>query len=117
MTVYQQLKVDQVGEVTVVRFRESNISAFSAVEKLAEELYQLVEVENRKKLLLNFASVGFLSSSALGKFISLNGKLKARSGAVKLCNLQPQVLDVFLICKLDRLFDIRTDEAEALRCF
>ena len=71
-----------------------------------------MEVESRKKLLLNFSSVDFLSSAALGKLITLDKKVKANSGALKLSNVRPEIYEVFAITKLNRLFDIKSDEAE-----
>ncbi len=36
---------------------------------------------------------------------------------MKLCSLRPEVLEVFRICKLDQVFDIREDEADAMLSF
>ena len=72
------------------------------------------EEEKREKLILNFAIVDFLSSAALGKLITLDKKVKAHSGKLKLCNIRPEIYEVFAITKLNKLFDIKTDEAEAL---
>jgi anti-sigma B factor antagonist len=74
-------------------------------------------VESRRKLLLNFSSVDFLSSAALGKLITLDKKVKANSGSLKLSNIRPEIYEVFAITKLNRLFDIKSDEADALAAF
>ena len=39
------------------------------IQELGHELYQLVEQDNRSKIILNFSNVEFLSSAALGKLI------------------------------------------------
>ncbi len=117
MNEHRQLKIEEVGDVTVVHFREHWISNTSVIGELGQELYQLVEQGEGRKLVLDFSSVEFLSSAALGKLISLNGKVKARNGVLKFCNIQPQVLEVFFICNLNRLFDIRQDAAGALSSF
>jgi anti-sigma B factor antagonist len=117
MNEFRQLKVEEVGDVTVVHLREHWISNTLAIEELGKELYQVVAQENCNKLVLDFSSVEFLSSAALGKLISLNGKVKARKAAMKLCNIQPPVLEVFFVCNLNRLFDIRPDAAGALASF
>ena len=74
-------------------------------------------MENRKKLVLNFSSVDFLSSAALGKLITLDKKMKAKSGKLKLCNIRPEIYEVFAITRLNRLFDIKDEEADALAAF
>lgn len=117
MTEYQKLQIDNAGEVTVVHLRQRRIADLTEIEQFGRELYQLVEKENRTKMVLDFSAVEFLSSAAFGKLIVLNGKVKARDGALKLCNIRPQVLEIFHVCKLDSIFDIRQDEADALPTF
>jgi len=117
MAGYRRLEVSEVGDVTVVRFRDQKIIEDINIQELGQELFQLVEVENRKKLLLNFSSVDFLSSAALGKLITLDKKVKAAAGVLKFSNIRPEIFEVFAITKLNRLFDIRTDEADALAAF
>ena len=76
-----------------------------------------MEQEKRKNLLLNFSSVEFLSSAALGKLITLDKKVKANGGRLKLSNIRPEIYEVFAITKLNKLFDIKDDEADALAAF
>jgi anti-anti-sigma regulatory factor len=43
--------------------------------------------------------------------------LRDPKGRVKLCNLQPGVVEIFHASRLDRVFSITEDVAEALRSF
>jgi len=117
MAEYRRLDVSQVGDVTVVRFRDNKIIEDINIQELGQELFQLVEVENRKRLLLNFSAVDFLSSAALGKLITLDKKVKAAAGTLKLSNIRAEIYEVFSITKLNRLFDIKANEADALAAF
>ena len=117
MAEHRHLLINEVGDVTVVHFRDSRITEDLSIQELGQELFQLVEAEKRNKLALNFAGVDFLSSSALGKLITLEKKMKAHNGQLKLCSIRPQIYEVFVITKLNRLFDIRKDEADALAAF
>jgi anti-sigma B factor antagonist len=117
MAGYRRLEVSELGDVTVVRFRDQKIIEDINIQELGQELFHLVEVESRRKLLLNFSSVDFLSSAALGKLITLDKKVKANSGSLKLSNIRPEIYEVFAITKLNRLFDIKSDEADALAAF
>ena len=117
MAEYQRLDVNEVGDVTVVRFRDQKIIEDINIQELGRELFELVEVEKREKLVLNFSSVDFLSSAALGKLITLEKKVKANAGVLKLSNIRPEIYEVFAITKLNRLFDIKDDEADALAAF
>jgi anti-sigma B factor antagonist len=111
------LEIDEVGDVTVVRFRDHKIVEDINIQQLGLELFRLVEADNRDKLLLNFSAVDFLSSAALGKLITLDKKMKAHGGTLKLSNIRPEIYEVFAITKLNRLFDIKDDEADALAAF
>jgi anti-anti-sigma factor len=117
MVVHRRLEVAEVGDVTVVRFVDRKILDESNIQDMGQELFQLVEEQKRGKILLNFTSVDFLSSAALGKLITLDKKVKSHGGMLKLSNIQPDIYEVFAITKLNKLFDIRDDEAAALVAF
>ena len=114
---HQRLQVSEVGDITVVRFVDRRILDAANIEELGGELFALIEQENRSKLLLNFGDVEFLSSAALNKLIILDKKLRAAGGTLKLSNLRPEIYEVFMITKLNQLFDIKDDEKEALEAF
>jgi anti-sigma B factor antagonist len=117
MLGFRRLDVKEVGDVTVVRFLDQKILEDVNIQELGQELFRLVEVENRRKLLLNFSTVDFLSSAALGKLITLDKKAKKAKSVLKLSNIRPEIYEVFAITKLNRLFDIKDDEADALAAF
>ena len=117
MVEHRRMQVSEVGDVSVVRFVDRKILDEANIQELGQELFQLAEDDNRKKLLLNFVSVEFLSSAALGKLITLDKKVKARGGRLKLSNIRPEIYEVFAITKLNKLFDIKDDEADALAAF
>jgi anti-sigma B factor antagonist len=117
MAGHRRIEVAQMGEVTVVRFVDRKILDEANIQELGSEMFKLVEQEKRKNLLLNFSNVEFLSSAALGKLITLDKKVKANAGRLKLSNIRPEIYEVFAITKLNKLFDIKDDEADALAAF
>ncbi len=117
MSGNRRIELTMQGEVTVVRFVDRKILDEANIQELGTELFKLVEQEKRKSLLLNFSNVEFLSSAALGKLITLDKKMKALGGKLKLSNIRPEIYEVFAITKLNKLFDIKDDEADALATF
>jgi len=117
MTAHRRIDASKVGEVTVVRFIDKKILDEASIQELGAELFGLVEQLNRKSILLNFSDVEFLSSAALGKLITLDRKVKTAKGRLKMSNIRPEILEVFQITKLNKVFDIRGDEAEAIAAF
>lgn len=63
MSDRRRIDVSQVGEVTMVRFIDRKIEDPN-VHELGTELFDLVEKENRRSVVLNFTHVEFLSSAA-----------------------------------------------------
>jgi anti-anti-sigma factor len=115
MPAYKHFDITEVGDVTVVRFRNPRIA--EDIDDLGNELYGLVENDRRQKLLLNLSLVEFLTAAAFGKLFALARKVNAQGGTLKLSNTVPDVYKVFTILKFDRFFDIKEDEADALAAF
>lgn len=105
------------GDVSLVRFLDRKIIDAANIQELGEELFAIVEKDQKKNLILNFSSVEFLSSAALNKLIILDKKVKAHTGRMRLCNLKPEIYEVFAITRLNQLFDIKNTESEALAGF
>lgn len=117
MREWRRLDVSEVGNVTRVQFRDQRIAEDRRIDEMGQELFQLMEGGNCKKLLLSFSSVDFLSSSALGKLITLDKKAKTRGSSLMLSDLSPELSQAFSVTRLDRLFDIAPTEADALAAF
>ena len=117
MAAHRRIDVSKVGEVTVVKFVDKKILDEASIQELGVELFSLVEHDNRKSVLLNFSNVEFLSSAALGKLITLDRKVEAAKGRLKMSNIRPEIFEVFQITKLNKVFDIRKDEVEAISAF
>ena len=49
--------------------------------------------------------------------LPLDKKVKANGGRLKLSNIRPEIYEVFAITKLNKLFDIKDDETDALAAF
>ena len=111
MASHQRIDVSKVGDVSIVKFLDKKILDEAGIQELGGELFSLVEHDNRKAILLNFSNV------ALGKLITLDRKVKAAKGRMKMCHIRPEILEVFQITKLNKVFDIRGEEAEAIAAF
>ncbi|HXG11954.1 MAG TPA: STAS domain-containing protein [Gemmataceae bacterium] len=113
----RRLEVEDIGDVTVVNFVDRKILDEQNIQIIGEQLFSLVDEVGRRKLLLNFGNVEYLSSAALGKLITLQKKLTAVGGQLILCNIDPQIYEVFEITKLDKFFRIHKEEQTALQAF
>ncbi len=117
LKIARRLDVNDVGDVTVARFRDEKIMEDPGIQEIGRELFDLVEIDNRKKVLLDLSTVSFMSSAALGKLITLYKKSHSLGSDLKLCGIRPEIIDIFAITRLDRLFDIRANASEGLVAF
>ena len=113
----RRLEVEDIGDVTVVNFVDKKILDEQNIQVIGEQLFSLVDELGRRKVLLNFKNVEFLSSAALGKLITMNRKLQSAGGKLVLCEIDPQIYEVFEITKLNKLFNIHAEEQAALQAF
>jgi anti-sigma B factor antagonist len=111
------LIVSEDSGVTIVHFVERKIVDAAKIEHLGEELLDLVNTDGCTNLLLNFDGVEFLGSAVLNKLISLRNAVRKVGGSLKLCNLRTEIMEIFTITNLDRIFDIRRSQAEAIQAF
>lgn len=111
------LVISQIQDVTVVSFRNRSILDSVGVEAISRELYALVDEQARKKIVLDFSNVRFLSSQMLGVLIALHKKLKEIGGRYIIAGLQPELHRVFRITRLDKVLDFAEDETKALAEF
>ena len=109
-----RLKVEQIADVAVVYFLDKRILDEPTIQAIAEQLFSLVDDQQQRKLLLNFTNVEYMSSAALGKLINLHKKLTGVKGKMAMCNVIPQIYEVFAITKLDKIFKIFPDEDQAM---
>ena len=112
-----RINVGQHKDVTVVEFMDNKILDEMNIAQIEESLGALISEKDRPKLLLDFRNVDHLSSAALGTLINVNSRLKKLNGQLRLAEIKPQIMEVFTITKLNRLFRICQTRPEALGTF
>jgi anti-sigma B factor antagonist len=110
-----RLLIHPIRDVTIVNFQDASILDTAQIEGIGEELYDLIDNKGRKKLVLDFAKVQFLSSSALGVLLMLQKKATATKSQVVICSLRKDLMKVFELTKLSKLFTFAPDEEKCAR--
>lgn len=108
------LKIKRVDGVSVVEFADRKILEELSIQEIGDELDRVVASEPGIRLLLNFKNVDHLSSAALSMLITLQKKVKEKSGALRLSDINRQIFEVFKITKLNKIFSIHETADEAL---
>ena len=115
--VNSKLEVEDVGRITVVRIIDRSIRDEITIQHVVNQLVDLVEVERRKDLIVDFSNVQYLSSAVLSHLVKLEKRVKEIGGQLYLCGLQENVREVFTITRMNRFFQICPDRASALTSF
>jgi len=73
--------------------------------------------KGQKKILLNLGDVNYIDSSGIGELVSAYTTVRNSGGELKLLNLTKKVHDLLQITKLYTVFDVKDDEASAVKAF
>ncbi len=73
--------------------------------------------EGNLKLVIDLGDVLYLNSTALGVLISAHTNYTKREGKIKLCQLNKNLENLFVITKLSLIFDAYHTKEEAINSF
>ena len=110
----RRIDIETIGDVTVARFVEKKILDEANIDQMGQEMFGLVDQDGRTRIVLDFSNVEYLSSAALGKLITMNKKVTAVGGKLRLCSIRKDIYDVFKITRLDKILDLKDDLDSAL---
>lgn len=111
------LLVETVRDVTVVTFQQTTLLDMTEVERINQILTDMVDNQNRTRLVLDFHNVTSLASSMLGVLLTIRSKLEAVGGRVLLCGLDRDIRRLFDMTSIDKLFEFMPTAEEALARF
>jgi anti-anti-sigma factor len=110
-----RLRVKTIERTAIIRFEDAEILFDeSDVRSIGEQLGRLLDDEGQNRLLVNFGGVQYLSSDVLAILALLQKRMDPARGRIQLCGMDPLLRDMVRITRLDRVFDVCGDEAEAL---
>jgi anti-sigma B factor antagonist len=110
------LETREVDGVVIVDLNGRLTLGDDSSGKLRREVRDLLD-GGKTKILLNLGNVSYIDSSGLGELVSSFSSASSRGSVVKLLNLQKKVQDLLQITKLYTVFEVSTDEAEAILSF
>jgi len=117
MPTQSRLVIHDDGEIVKVEFLDRNILDEANIQQIGDEISSLIESATNPKLLLSFEKVEHLSSAALGTLITINNKIRQKGGQLRLASIDKQIYEVFVITKLNKLFQIHPTNDQALKSF
>jgi anti-sigma B factor antagonist len=113
--VSMKISTRQVDGVTIMDC-SGRITLGEGSVTLRDTVRELL-AKGQKKILLNLAEVNYIDSSGIGELVSAFTTTKNQTGELKLLNLTKKVNDLLQITKLYTVFDVKDDEAAAVKSF
>jgi anti-sigma B factor antagonist len=76
-----------------------------------------VATRQAPNLILNMANIDYVDSTGLGAMVMVATTIKRAGGRVKLLNLNKRNIELLVMTKLATIFEIFTDEQDAINSF
>jgi anti-sigma B factor antagonist len=116
---FEEVKVDidirRFGNVQVIRLRGS-LTLGAPVDDLKQTLNHAIDAGDIN-LVLNLSDVRWVDSSGVGALVKSLTSAKKAGGSLKLVNPSKPALQTLKMCNLLPLFDVYTEEDEAVQSF
>jgi anti-sigma B factor antagonist len=92
------------------------ISLGESKEKFALVMDELLS-ESATNVLVNFSAINYVDSTGIGELVGYLNKFVEKNRQLKILKPHERVLKLLQITKLDTMFEIYTDEQQALQSF
>ena len=110
-----RIDIQQADGVTVARFKDRRLLDEATIDLVGNELYAIVDEMGCEQVILDFAEVEYMSSSALGKLIKFHKKVLSVDGSLRLCNLKPELQKIFKVLALHKVFKIDKNRDKSIK--
>jgi anti-sigma B factor antagonist len=108
------VKIENKNGLTVFYVEgEIDINSAPAIKKSFDKLLSA----RTPKIIVNLSKVSYVDSSGLATLVEILKNMRSYGGRLRLTNLSAKIKSLFEITKLEKLFEIMPDEAEAISTF
>ena len=114
MAEKSHLIINKQGPVTIVGFDESVILDTYHIDRVSKQLFGLLEDEDSRLIVLDFATIKMLSSQTLGVLIKMKRKLDELDGKMVISGIDPRLYRVFKVTNLQSIFEFFGDNNAAI---
>jgi len=108
------LLLQAYDNIVLAKVEKERLLDLTAIASLAEALIKELDRHAKVSMVLDLSAVAAMSSAMLGKLVALHKAVKAQKGRLALAGLQPGLVPLFTITKLDKVFEIFGEAEQAL---
>lgn len=110
------ITVDKKGDILIAKFTSEDRFNALITEPVKEMLLSYYATP-KTKLVIDLEGIKFIDSSGFGVFLSLMKAANNSNGEFKICNLKPDVMELFKVLQLHNVFDIYNNIDECISSF
>jgi anti-sigma B factor antagonist len=96
------------GDIKLARLNIKSLGE-SNIESVRTHLLDLVERQREQNLHLDLSPLGYMISSGLDLFLSLDKQVRAAGGRLRLYNVADPLYELFTITRLDAILDVHRE--------
>ena len=110
------LKAEKIQNIHVLSF--NGIKRFNALitDPVKQEINDYFK-EPYTKVILNLSGVEFIDSTGFGVFLSSMKNANNNFGHFKICNISPEVMELFKLLQLHNVFEIYSNLEDCIKSF
>lgn len=111
------IKTTELGDKGIIILEpKGNFVGGDETDELRDTIKKYAD-EGNNKMVIDLGNVLYLNSTALGVLISAHSNYSKREGKIKLCQLNKNLENLFVITKLALIFDSYATQQEAIDSF
>lgn len=84
--------------------------SFENCDQIYETIKNIIDTNDQKDVVLDFAKIKYIDSSAIGKIIHISNLLRFSSRFFAIINIDPKILKILQSFRLNKLFYVSQDD-------
>jgi anti-anti-sigma factor len=111
----QKVHIEERDGVTCIHFPAPHALQVTEVEQTGEQIRQVLERSETRKIVMSLVNVeDFLPSALLGLLITARHRARERGGGLRLCCVSPRVREILSVSNMENLFEYKDDVESAV---
>ena len=108
------IKQEIKDEVRIISIDVARLVDTETIDQCYREIAAALDKSDESNVLLDFSRVNFMSSMGLGMLVRVNKRCKEYKISLRLCGISPDIMEVFKITGMNKLFDLHTNVDAAI---
>ncbi|MEM8874372.1 MAG: STAS domain-containing protein [Planctomycetota bacterium] len=103
------------GPISIVEIQAGSLMDPPVLEAIKDRLLHLIDDQDRRKMVLNFERVEYISSQMIGVLLAVRQRCESLPGGqLVLCGVGKNLLELLKLMKLHKLLTIKKSQREAV---